>query len=192
MRPGSGNAIFGDSKTTIKCAAIGELTAAVPITVIPEPTDKVAQNTKTAKLELLNTIKRTAKAAIDTLDDSEQEEAHPYAKEKLVTATKIFNQQLPNFQKEFPSVFPKDIPTKLPPLPPGLNHKITLKDSELCNYRNEYRPIPESKSTQLSKWLDEWKKNGITVQGSAPYAAPIFGVPKKALGEIRWVIDLKE
>ena len=73
-----------------------------------------------------------------------------------------------------------------------MNHKITLKDSELSNYRNEYRPIPESKLTQLSKWLDEWKKNGIAVQGSAPYAAPIFGVPKKAPGEIRSVIDLKE
>ena len=102
----------------------------------------------------------------------------------LVTAMKIFNQQLPNFQKEFPSVFPHKIPTKLPPLRPGLNHKITLKDSELNNYRNEYRPIPESKFTQLSKWLDEWKRNGIAVQGSAPYAAPIFGVPKKAPGEI--------
>ena len=153
---------------------------------------KETQSTETTKLELLDTIRRTAKAAIDTLDDSEQEEAHPYAEEMLVTATKIFNQQLPNFQKEFRSVFPNEIPTKLPPLRPGLNHKITLKDSELSNYRNEYRPIPESKLTQLSKWLDEWKKNGIAVQGSAPYAAPIFGVPKKAPGEIRWVIDLKE
>ena len=45
---------------------------------------------------------------------------------------------------------------------------------------------------QLSKWLQEWKKNGIAVNGPAPYAAPIFGVPKKAPGEIRWVIDLKE
>ena len=36
------------------------------------------------------------------------------------------------------------------------------------------------------------KKNGIAVQGSAPYVAPIFGVPKKAPGEIRCVIDLKE
>ena len=125
-----------------------------------------------------------AKAAINTLHDSEQEEAHPYAEEMLVAATKVVNQQLPNFQKEFPSVFLQKIPTKLLPLRPGLNLKITLKDPELSNYRNEYRPISESKLTQLSKWLDEWKKNGITVQGSAPYAAPIFGVPKKIPGEI--------
>ena len=45
---------------------------------------------------------------------------------------------------------------------------------------------------QLSKWLQEWKENGIAINGPAPYAAPIFGVPKKAPGEIRWVIDLKE
>ena len=58
--------------------------------------------------------------------------------------------------------------------------------------KNEYRPIPESKMKQLSKWLQGWKENGIAVNGLAPYAAPIFGVPKKAPGEIRWVIDLKE
>ena len=45
---------------------------------------------------------------------------------------------------------------------------------------------------QLSKWLQEWKENGIAVNGPAPYAAPIFGVAKKAPGEIRWVIDLEE
>ena len=45
---------------------------------------------------------------------------------------------------------------------------------------------------QLSKWLQEWKENGIAVNKPAPYAAPIFGVPKKAPREIRWVIDLKE
>ena len=119
LRPGSGNATFGDSNTKIKCAAVGELTAAAPITIIPESADTEVQNTDKTKLELLDTIRRTAKAAIDTLDDSEQEEAHPYAEEMLVTATKIFNQQLPNFQKEFPSVFLKEIPTKLPPLRPG-------------------------------------------------------------------------
>ena len=183
---------FGHSNTTIKCAAIGELTAAAPSTIISELADKETCNTETTKLELLDTIRRTAKAAVEILDDSEQEKAHPSAEDILVRATKIFNRQWPNFQQEFPLVFPKDIPTKLPPLRPGLNHKIILKDSELINYCNEYRPIPESKLTQLSKWLDEWKKNRIAVQGSAPYIAPIFGVPTKAPGEIRWVIDLKE
>ena len=55
-----------------------------------------------------------------------------------------------------------------------------LKESELGIYRNEYCPIPESKMKQLSNWLREWKENGIAVNGPAPYAAPIFGVPKKA------------
>ena len=117
---------------TIKCASLGELTTAAPITIIPETTE--LPDIEISKLELLDTIRRTAKAAIDTLNDSEQEEAHPYAEEMLVMATQKFNQQLPNFQNEFPSVFPKEIPTKLPPLRPGLNHKITLKDSELNNY----------------------------------------------------------
>ena len=91
-------------------------------------------------------------------------------------------------------MFPEKIPVTLPPLRKGLNHKIMLKESELGNYRNEYRPFPESKMKQLSKWLQEWKENGIAVNGPAPYAAPNFrvSVPKKAPGEIRWVIDLKE
>ena len=45
---------------------------------------------------------------------------------------------------------------------------------------------------QLSKWLQEWKENSIAVNEPATYAAPIFGVPKKVPGEIRWFIDLQE
>ena len=131
LRPGSGNATFGNSNMTIKCASLGERTAAAPITIIPETTELL--DIEKGKLELLDTIRITAKAAIDTLNDSEQEEAHPYAQEMLVMAAQTFNQQLPNFQKEFPTVFTKDIPTKLQPLRPGLNHKITLKYSELNN-----------------------------------------------------------
>ena len=49
-------------------------------------------------------------------------------------------------------MFPEKIPVTLPPFRKGLNHRITLKESELGNYRNEYRPIPDSKMKQLSKW----------------------------------------
>ena len=111
----------------------------------------------------------------------------------IVYAARAYQKQIPNFKDEFPSVFREKIPVSLPPLRKGLNHKITLKESELSNYRNKYRPIPESKMKQLSKWLQEWRANSIAVNGPAPYAAPMFGVPKKAPGEIRWVIvDLKE
>ena len=96
----------------------------------------------------------------------------------IVYAAQAYQKQIPNLKDEFPSVFPEKIPITLPPLRKGLNHKITLKESELENYRNEYLPIPESKMKQLSKWLQEWKKNGIAVNGLAPYTAPIFGVPK--------------
>ena len=71
MRPGSGNATFGDSNTIIKYVAIGELTTATPITIIPQMADKETQSTETTKLELLDTIRRMAKAVIDTLDDPE-------------------------------------------------------------------------------------------------------------------------
>ena len=134
-----------------------------------------------------------ATAAIETLQEPQwDKEVHDQARQMVVYAARAYQEQIPNFKDEFPSVFPEKIPVTLPPLRQGLNHKFTLKESELGTYRNEYHPIPESKMKQLSKWLQEWKENGIAVNGPAPSAAPIFGVQKKAPGEIRWVIDLKE
>ena len=46
LRPGSGNATFGNSNTTIKYAAIGGITTAIPITIIPQVVDKETQNTE--------------------------------------------------------------------------------------------------------------------------------------------------
>ena len=134
-----------------------------------------------------------ATAAIETLQEPQwDKEIHDHARQMIVYAAQAYQTQIPNLKDEFPSVFAEKIPVTIPPLRKGLNHKITLKESEVGNYRNEYRPIPESNMKQWSKWLQEWKNNGIAVNGPAPYAAPIFGVPKKAPGEIRWVIDLKE
>ena len=97
LRPGSGNATFRDSNMTIKCASLGELTAAVPITISPESPE--LPDVQTNNLELLDTIRMTTRAAIDILHDSEQEGAHPYAEKILDMDTQTFNQQLPNFQK---------------------------------------------------------------------------------------------
>ncbi len=111
----------------------------------------------------------------------------------MMIATVVNDQQpIPNFKKEYPEVFPDKIPMALPPLRQGLNHTINLDDNQKHNFRNEYRRIPENKLPQLSQWLQEWKDSGIATRGPAPYAAPIFGVPKKQPGEIRWVIDLKQ
>ena len=75
----------------------------------------------------------------------------------IVYAAYAYQKQIPNFKDEFPSVFSEKIPVTLPPLRKGLIYKIMLNESELSHYRNEYRPIPESKMKQLSKWLQEWK-----------------------------------
>ena len=136
-----------------------------------------------------------ATAANEPLQEPQwDKDVHDHARQMVVYAARVYQKQIPNFKDEFPSVFLEKIPETLPPLRKELelNHKITLKESELSNYRNEYRPIRECKMKQLSKWLQEWKENGIAVNGPAPYVAPIFGVPEKAPGEIRWVIDLKE
>ena len=89
LRPGSGNATFKDSNMTIKYLSLRKLTAAAPSTIIPETTELL--DIEINEFELLNTIRKTAKAAIDTLNDSEQEEAHPYAEEMVVMATQTFN-----------------------------------------------------------------------------------------------------
>ena len=115
-----------------------------------------------------------------------------HAQQMIVYAARAYQIQIPNFKEEFPSMFLEKIPVTLPALRKGLNYKITLKESELGNYRNEYHPIPESKMKQLSKWLQEWMDNSIAVNRPAPNAAPIFGIPKKAPVKIRYTIDLKE
>ena len=38
--------------------------------------------------------------------------------------------RIPDFEAEFPQVFPRDTPMKLPPLRPGLNHRINLDESK--------------------------------------------------------------
>ena len=93
-----------------------------------------------------------ATAAIETLQEPQwDKEVYNQAWQMIVYATHAYEKQIPKFKDEFPSVFPEKIPVTLPPLQKGLNHKITLKESELGNYRNEYRPIPESKMKQPSK-----------------------------------------
>ena len=206
LRPGKGTATFGNSHTTISCAPTEPITMAAPITIIESPEGSLSslddneeyhnlfpQDEDAERLQHIDLIRRMATVAIETLQQPQwDKEVHDQARQMIVYAACAYQEQIPNFKDEFPSVFPEKIPITLPPLRKVLNHKITPKQSELGNYRNEYHPIPESKMKQLSKWLQEWKENGIAVNGPAPYAAPIFGVQKKAPGEIRWVIDLKE
>ena len=206
LRSGNGTATFGNSQTTISCAASEPITMAAPITIIGSPEGSLSSldendqyhdlfplDEDIERIQHIDLIGRMATAAIETLQEPQwDKEVYDQARQMMVYAAHAYQKQIPNFKVEFPCVFLQKIPVNLPPLRRGLNHKITLKESELGNYRNEYRPIPESKMKQLSKWLQEWKENGIAVNEPAPYAAPIFGVPKKAPGEIRWVLDLKE
>ena len=208
VRPGKGTATFGNTQTTISYAPTKPITMATPITIINSPEgslsslddneeyhDLFPQDDDSERLQHIDLIRRMATAAIETLQEPQwDKEVHDHAQQMIVYAARAYQKQIANFKNEFPSVFPdsEKIPVTLPPLRKGLNYQITLQESELSNYRNEYRPIPESKMKQLSKWLQEWKENDIAVNGPAPYAAPIFGIPKKEPGEIRWVIDLKE
>ena len=76
-----------------------------------------------------------ATAAIETLQEPQwDKQIYDQAWQMIVYAARAYPKQIPNFKDEFPSVFPKKIPVTLPPLRRGLNHKITLKESELGNY----------------------------------------------------------
>ena len=181
---------------------------AAPITIIDSPEGSLAsldsndkyhdlfpQDKDSERLQYIDRIRCIATAAIKILQEPQgDKEVHNHARQMIVYAARTFQKQIPNFKEEFPSMFLEKMPVTLPSIRKGLKYKITLKDFEHSNYRIEYRPIPESKMKQLlvSKWLQEWKENGMAVNRPAPYVTSIFGVPKKAPGEIRWVIDLKK
>ena len=206
LRPGKGMATFGNSQTTISRTPTEPISMAAPITIVESPEgslssldnndeyhDLFPQDKDSERLQYIDLVRCMATTAIEILREPQcDKKVDNQARQMIVYAARAYQKQIPNFKDEFPFVFPEKIPVTLPPLRKGLNHKTTLKKSELGNYRNEYRPIPECKMKQLSKWLQQWKENGIAVNRPAPYAAPIFAVPKKASGEIRWVLDLKE
>ena len=165
LRTGKGTLTFGNSQTTISCAPTEPITMAAPITIIDchegslsllddndEYHDLFRQDKDSERLQHIDLIRRMATAAIETLQEPHwDKEVHNYARQMIVYAARAYKKQIPNFRDEFPSVFLEKIPVTLPPLRKGLNHKITLKESELGNNRNEYSPIPESKMKQLSK-----------------------------------------
>ena len=108
--------------------------------------DLFPQDEDSERLQHIDLIRRRATEAIEILQEPQcDKEVHDHARQMIVYAAPAYQKQIPNYKDEFASVFPEKIPVILPPLRKGLNHKITLKESELGNYRNEYRPIPESK-----------------------------------------------
>ena len=206
LGPGKGLATFRNHSTTIKCTTTDPITRAAPIMIIDslegllisldnddEYYDLFPQDKDSERLQHIDLIRRTATAAIKILQEPERDkEVHNHAQQNIAYAERADQRKIHNFKEEFSTVFMEKIPITLPPLRKGLNHKITLKELEPSNYCNVYRPIPESKMKQLSKWVQEWKASGIAVTEPALYAVPICGVAKKTRGENRWVIDLKE
>ena len=162
LRPGKGTATFGNSQTTISCAPTEPITMADPMTIIDSPEgslsslddndeyhDLFPQDEDSERLQHRDLIRRMATTAIETLREPQwNKEVYDQARQMIVYTAYAYQKQIPNFKDELPSVFPEKIPITLPPLRKGLNHKITLKESELGNYRNEHCPIPESKMKQ--------------------------------------------
>ena len=148
LRQGKGTATFGNSQTTISCAPTEPITMAAPITIVDSPEgslsslddndeyhDLFPQDEDSERLQHIDLIRRMATAAIETLQEPQwDKEVHDHAQQMIVYVAHAYQKQIPNFKDEFPSVFPEKIPVTLPPLRKGLNHKITLKESEHGNY----------------------------------------------------------
>ena len=156
LRPGKGTATFGNSQTTISCVPTEPITMAAPITIINSPEGSLSalddndeyhnlfpQDEDSERLQHIDLIRRMATAAIETLQEPHwDKEVHDHARQMVVYAERAYQKQIPNFKEEFPSVFPEKIPVTMPPLRKGLNHKISLKVSELSNYEKRIPPYP--------------------------------------------------
>ena len=149
LRPEKGTAPFGNSQITISCAPTKPITMATPITIIESPEEALSslddndeyhnlfpQDEDSERLQHKDLIRRMATAAIETLQEPQwDKEVHDQAQQMIVYAVRAYQKQIPKFKDEFPSMFPEKIPVTLSPLQKGLNHKITLKESELSKDR---------------------------------------------------------
>jgi len=189
LDPAEGTATFRDHGHSLRCAATHTLTPKQLVATA------AAENTTTPPNEQeLSTEDDEGYWSFDSNESygTFRNEISKRTTNEPLCSTAQIRPKIPDFEKEFPTVFPTETPMVLPPLRPGLNHRINLDESRKDQFRNEYRTIPTQKLGKLQEWLKEWEDHGVAVRSEANYACPIFGVPKKQPGEIRWVMDLKE
>src|SRR5258706_14309236 len=162
LDPAESTATFKDHGTTIQCSLTEQtITATAATAISTQMPDLTARH-----LEHLNSIRGAAAIATEVIQNKEEwndDEVRETAKTLLSIATATMRNQLPDFQKEFPEVFPGKIPVTLQPLRPGLNHTINLDETRKNEFRNEYRAIPQYRMMQFSNWHEEWKATGIAV-----------------------------
>ena len=91
-------------------------------------------------------------------------------------------------RKEFPDVFPAELPPGLPPSR-EVDHKIELIPGSAPPSRPTFR-LSSSELTELKKQLDELMAAGFIQHSKSPYGAPILFVKKKD-GTMRMCVDYR-
>src|ERR1043165_6470664 len=79
-------------------------------------------------------------------------------------------EELPNFQKMFPKLFPEKEPEGLPPLREGCNHHILLKPDATDTFGFTRRRIPQAYRNQLEQHLQNWERQGIAKRAPGHFA----------------------
>jgi transposase InsO family protein len=99
---------------------------------------------------------------------------------------------IPNFEAEFPEVFPKQEPEGLPPSRGDCDHRIRIIPGKEQEFKRTYVPVARAWIPLLRDHLSKWKRNGIAIPGEGLYACPTFAVPKSGRPEEpRWIHDLR-
>ncbi|KAL4291907.1 hypothetical protein GQ457_14G013620 [Hibiscus cannabinus] len=106
--------------------------------------------------------------------------------------TNDLNQDLPCFivslLQEFEDLFPKKIPSGLPPIR-GIEHQIDFEPGAVIPNRPAYRSNPEE-TKELQRQVSELMEKGYVRESLSPCAMPVLLVPKKD-GSWRMCVDCR-
>ncbi|KAE8207014.1 hypothetical protein CF327_g7435 [Tilletia walkeri] len=101
-------------------------------------------------------------------------------------------QQLTSLLEEFVDVFQDGASEELPPLRPGMNHRIPLIDESLTPNTRLYK-MPDAFLTQFYVLAEKHLKSGTWVRGVATGASSIMARPKPSdPSKARFVSDLRQ
>jgi hypothetical protein len=126
----------------------------------------------------------TTAAAIMGSHEQTMEMAPKLMKEKIGV--------LPDFQTEFPGVFPDKEQEGLPPSRGECDHEIPIIPGMESEFKKRYVPVAEAWLPQMRQHLNKWQQAGIAVIGEGQFACPTFAVAKPGRNEPRWVHDLRQ
>ena len=95
----------------------------------------------------------------------------------IIPTFEILPQKVQELLHEFGDIFPKEIPTGLPPLR-GIEHKIDLVPRASFPNRPAYRTNPRE-TKEIESQVKELLEKGWVQESLSPCVVPVLLVPKK-------------